>query len=219
MKFSEALMKTRGFSLPFAFFLFVGSFLLLFIERGDVVVFFNAMHSPGLDQFWKYATYLGDGVTLAVIVFIILLSDRKLGTWAMVTVAISMLLNAGLKNIFRAERPPKALENLDLHFIPGVELHYYMSFPSGHTGAAFTGFFMLSIASLYWPGARGRTIYLSLIFFILALIAGLSRIWLGLHFFEDVFVGATMAFVVCLFTWVFASRRGFLPQINTRISK
>lgn len=69
-----------------------------------------------------------------------------------------------------------------LNFVQGVQIYRYNSFPSGHTASAFALFFMFSI---FVKDKRWAPV-----FFTLALLVGISRIYLLEHFFQDVYIGS-----------------------------
>jgi hypothetical protein len=93
---------------------------------------------------------------------------------------------AGFKQLFADPRPAGVLAQTDFHIIGDVLKKY--SFPSGHTTTAFAmaGFIMLTFASL--P--------MRIFVFLLALVAGLSRISVGAHWPEDVLAGAALGFII-----------------------
>ena len=76
-------------------------------------------------------------------------------------------------------------KNINLHLVKGVDVHSYGSFPSGHTGTAFT--FALLIALLI-PSAT-----VSITCILIALIIGYSRIYLSQHYPVDVAAGMIVA--------------------------
>jgi membrane-associated phospholipid phosphatase len=120
-----------------------------------------------------------------LIVFVALtLWKRRYGIQAALAGVLSALLVQGLKNLFRMERPSRVLADHDLAFVQGVDVYGFMSFPSGHSGAAFTGFFLLAV----WSGKP----WVGFFCFVLAAIAGFSRIYLVQHFFMDVYAGALL---------------------------
>ncbi len=183
-KLAILFQRTWGFSLPLMLFAVFGGIVLSQIERGDVVLLVNGWHQPAADVFFRYATWLGDG-TFWLIVFVLLtLWQRRYGVQVALAGTLSAFLVQGLKNIFRMERPIKVLADYDLALVQGVHVYGYMSFPSGHSGAAFTGFFLLAA----WSGKP----WMGFFCFVLAAIAGFSRIYLVQHFFIDVYAGALL---------------------------
>jgi len=99
----------------------------------------------------------------------------------MCTISISTILAQGIKNyVFTAEpRPTTLITNRSLiHTVPGVELHGFYSFPSGHTTTA-TCIFLL--ACLLVPKK-----WIIPVGFIYAILVGYSRVYLAQHFPLDV---------------------------------
>ena len=78
------------------------------------------------------------------------------------------------------------------------------SFPSGHTSAAFTLFCLVAILLprpyRYW----------GVVFFILALLIGYSRIYLAAHFFLDVYVGSIIGTIFTLIVLAIMNSRAHL---------
>ena len=56
----------------YTLFLFLGSLLLLIFEKGEIFLWINQHHHPVLDQFFKYITYLGDGILFPLLIIIFL---------------------------------------------------------------------------------------------------------------------------------------------------
>lgn len=91
-----------------------------------------------------------------------------------------MLLNFGVKNLVQRARP---------HFgDPLLTLTSY-SFPSGHTAGAALFYGFLTALVFAHPGARRWRAAMVAIGVVMVLLVGLSRIYLGAHYFTDV-VGA-----------------------------
>lgn len=95
--------------------------------------------------------------------------------------AIEVPVYLYLKNRFKRDRPQQKLP----HFKAKIEPSDQFSFPSGHTAAACV--FALQLSVFYPPWAT--------LAFPLALLIGLSRIFLGVHFPGDILAGAILGLV------------------------
>lgn len=161
-------------------------FLLLNIDLGRVG-----------DTFFKYATYIGDGVVWAIFAIIILWKNRIKLPITFAAIIISTLIAHYIKGHFLPinYRPVEALPNYKnvIHTIAGVEINYGGSFPSGHTTQAFTMYFLLCILmNKKWIFSVG---------FLLALLVGYSRVYQAQHFPIDIAGGIFVAMVtvwICL---------------------
>lgn len=135
----------------------------------------------------KLLTYLGSGVVvIGITVFVIIFfKNKKYGLFLSIDLALITIIQIILKNIFTRSRP------LDIGLIK--EKGY--SFPSGHslTSMAFYGLIIYLIYNSKLK-RQEKIIYITL-FSIFILIVGLSRIYLGVHFFTDVVGGFT--FSIC----------------------
>lgn len=131
------------------------------------------------DVLWQNLTVLGDtlvGLTLLAP----LIGRRPDILWSAALAAIlATLWVHGLKDPLDVLRPPAALPPELLHVIGAVR--HYGSFPSGHTTTIFT---VLGVLSLY----LGRSALVWLL--AAALLVGLSRVAVGVHWPLDVLGGA-----------------------------
>jgi membrane-associated phospholipid phosphatase len=191
---SVSLQKTRYFLLYYSVLL-TGTCILIFNFPKSVTFFFiNGHHHPFADIFFKYITFLGDGIFYALLVIYFLIKERRFGFTGLWSFAASSLFAQILKRIFfpGALRPKRFFENSPLlHFLEGVNIHGMASFPSGHTASAF------SIA--LWLSYKSGNRYLSLLYLLLASLVGYSRVYLAQHFLEDVTMGS---FIGVMFTLV-----------------
>lgn len=187
---------------------FLGLYLLLMIPtislfflfgKGQMHLFVNRFHSPGADQFFKQATHLGDPLFLVVVALIFLFIDwRKsllLGLFAGICGGLVGLIKA---IIIDDMRPFKFFQyfNAPLHFVEGIRLHEYNTFPSGHTALAFGFFFLLSL----FVRRRGAAVF----FFFLAVLVGYSRMYLSMHFLIDVVVGSILGLATAAALYFFS---------------
>lgn len=179
---------------------FLGLYLMLMIPtlalfalfgKGQMHLFVNRFHSPGADQFFKQATHLGDPIFLVVVAILFLFVDwRKsllLGLFAGLCGGLVGLIKAIIVDDMR---PFKFFQyfNAPLHFVEGIRLHEYNTFPSGHTALAFGFFFLLSL----FIRRRGAAV----LFFCLAVLVGYSRMYLSMHFLIDVVVGSVLGLII-----------------------
>lgn len=98
-----------------------------------------------------------------------------------------------IKTITDLPRPLEIYNKLGdfaINLVPGVEVHRFMSFPSGHTAAAFAMlFFLLRISS---------NIYQRLIILFLSVSVAISRVYLFQHFTRDVLAASLIGVILAL---------------------
>lgn len=139
----------------------------------------NKMKTRHLDGFMYKITNIGGVLFTSLIVVLFIIFGRNfneyLGFEMLVAMIISQSIVYSLKAILSRERPYKILEHLNTF---GIEMKDY-SFPSGHSASSF------SIATTIALNNPKLSIYV----FTLAMIVGISRIYLGVHYPTDVAVG------------------------------
>ncbi len=167
----------------------------------------HSLSNPALDAVMNGLTTLGSPIVvlpLYLIAVVLLVWNRRRREALFLTVLIvgSLVLNQSMKLIFQRPRP-----QLDwARVIPEY------SFPSGHAMNSLV--FYVGLALVVWAvwGRRaGRVAIVAAI--ILALLIGVSRIYLGYHYFTDVvggfFAGAAwLIIVVAAFDGGWRSARG-----------
>ena len=192
----KKVINNPGF-VVFYLFLITGLVLLSQYEKGDIVIWLNQQHNGFLDVFFKYFTFLGNGIIFVIIIIAFLLLSYFRAILFTIAVISQTVIIQVLKKIFFDDmvRPKLLLENFNnLHHVPGVEINSFGSFPSGHTATAFTVAVLLSIMS----GNR----YITVLLMILAIGVGISRIYLLQHFFIDVYFGALIGFLNGMVVWI-----------------
>jgi membrane-associated phospholipid phosphatase len=208
------------FLIPFGFFLLLAQFTLITSGKGmELQLRFQDLHHPISDYFFKYFTYLGDGVFVGVVILILLLFVQvRAGLFVLVASLVDSVVVQYLKrSVFGDSFRPShyLLDHEGFKTIPGVELHERFSFPSGHTAAAFCLYFGLTLVV--------RKKIPAFVFFLVALGVGYSRIHLNQHFLQDVYVGSILgAGIAALCYPIFYPRsrpfpKGFLDQPMIRL--
>ena len=148
----------------------------------QIADWFHARAAGSLTTFMLGFTHLHG--TIGILAMSALLALRlirdKAWVWLLtlvVTVPGGMLFNYGLKFVFQRVRPQ--FEQ------PLLVLHSY-SFPSGHTIGAALFYSVLAAWLGTLPGNAGRRLLIIAAALALTALTGLTRIYLGAHFFSDV---------------------------------
>lgn len=143
------------------------------------------------DMLFKYITHLGDGAFWVLWVpALIIIKGKRFIPFVVSIVAISTFFTQFSKQVIYPYevRPLLGIANQSLvHYVPGVEIHSINSFPSGHTATAFSFFLIISLLS--------HKKYIAVTSFMLAVLVGYSRIYLGQHFPLDVGAGMLVAVI------------------------
>ena len=166
-----------------------------------VLLFAHGLAGAGLDRFLLAVTALGYEwfvVPFDVVLVLLLAWRRRVreGLFAALALGGSALLNVATKQLFARARPG-LWESL-------APEHTY-SFPSGHAMGAMTLAWVVVL--LAWP-TRWRWPVL-LVAMPFAVLVGLSRVYLGVHYPSDILAGWTAASVwaVASFLMVFHHHR------------
>lgn len=137
---------------------------------------------PWVTWMFKAASRLGDGpLWISTGTILLAFKDHHLRqvTWsATLAVGLSVLLFICVKNLIGRPRPFESWDALTCLIAPPDKF----SFPSGHTMTAFA----------VWGALFIGTPLLSYLYLVIAILIGLSRVFLGLHYPTDVLVGAVL---------------------------
>jgi len=166
---------------------------VLLIEKTKLHAFMNQWHAPAFDVLFRYATYIAEGYSVALILIYLFVTNLRLGIIALVSFIVSGGITQALKLyvFYDHYRPSKVFgENDFLHVVDDVVLHQHYSFPSGHSTTAFSLFFILAFAF--------RSSWLKVLCFILAALTAYSRVYLSQHFMQDILVGSLIGTSVSL---------------------
>lgn len=186
------------FLVPFSLFLLIAGLVLWQSnDLKELHLSFQGLHSIPLDYTFKAITFLGDGIFVGIIALLLLLFVHlRAGLFLLTASVIDSVVVQYLKRQVFADhfRPIHYFrDNPDLIKVPGVEMHQNFSFPSGHTAAAFCLYFALALIV--------RRKIPALLFFVVALLVGYSRIYLNQHFLEDVFLGSIIGTGIAAMTF------------------
>src|SRR5215471_16416348 len=142
--------------------------------------------SRGARVFWTAVTHLGgviSSVTVAGFPFVTRGSLMPEARQAMATLVVSHLIVQLVKRTVGRPRPARVLGDVALVVEPDQ-----FSFPSGHAAAA------MSVAIVYafaFPALAGALIPI-------AMLVGVSRVCLGVHYPGDVLIGQVIAVLTAI---------------------
>jgi membrane-associated phospholipid phosphatase len=157
----------------------------------------NFYHSTWLDHFFSYYTMMGDGtMCILLIIALFIFKRKKLALILLVAYLSSGIFVQIVKRIINNPRPCLYFDQISFkysYFVNGIHKMHSGSFPSGHTTSAFA---MTIVLALYF-----KQKWISLLFLLLAVLAGYSRIYLAQHFLEDVMAGALIGTIFGLVSY------------------
>ncbi len=175
----------------------------MLIAQWDIAVltFFNATRTPILDTFFWLITWLGSMwvlLPLSLLIATSLALRQQLSGWRNslylpITLGLASLTTWLLKPVFARDRP-QLFEAL-------VTLPPDMSFPSGHATQA-SAFFLALWLMLPVPLRSWLILPVTLMIIVVAA----SRLYLQVHWFSDVLVGAMIGSGYAIGIWLWMNR-------------
>ncbi len=151
----------------------------------EIFHFINgACSNPVLDEIMPIISYAGDGKVIFVIaLLLVFFKNRNIkatGVLLMAGTSFSFYCISTLKKLFTRPRPFMAIEGVK----PLIVAHGF-SLPSGHATMAFAAAFILTACFRKWY-----------IFYTLALLVAISRVYMGVHYPFDVIAGACLGTLI-----------------------
>ncbi len=168
----------------------------LIFNQTEISLFVNSHFSPFVDQICKYGTYLGDGFFVVFLCLAIFKFNPKLASAILFAYLISAGFTQMLKLLFFTQslRPLSVIPNLDnIHLVPGIDMNYYNSFPSGHSTSAFA---LFAIISFFFKSKPVKLLCL-----LLAIFTAYTRIYLFQHFLIDTIAGSLIGTITAILTY------------------
>ena len=174
----------------YGLFFFTSLICILLYDKCILHRILNNWNAPFLDFFFKYITHLGDGIAFGVLVLVFAFVKRRMilviATSGVLTFLVTYLFK---KILFHGSyRPAMHMGAETLHWVEGVKVALWGTFPSGHT---ITIFAIATILCLYFQKSKLQYIWVAL-----ALIVAYSRVYLSMHFLVDIFVGSIFGILV-----------------------
>lgn len=198
----SSLDKTKKiivFSFGFLFLLIM--FLVLFDKisfiDNFVYNFIISFRCEFLDIYFINVTKFGDVgmVMFILLLFLVIFKDRR-GIFLNICAISSVGVNYVLKHLIRRDRP----NELRLISQGGF------SFPSGHSMISVCVYgYLLYLVNVSIKNKILKSI-LSIILILLIISIGISRIYVGVHYFSDVFAGFLLASIILILVIVYTNK-------------
>lgn len=192
--------------------------MLAFYPKGELHLMLNAYHSKGLDVLFRYFTMLATWPPFVIAVLVGLLYKAGWGVYMLMTELVSgLLVVQPIKWVMNMPRPlawfAQEMPDVVLPIADGVQMHQWMSFPSGHTKTFFC--MMLCLCVVLHASGKLRPRAEQVVEVVLALLAiagGYSRIYLSLHFALDVEAGAIIGIIFPVIGYMMIVHYGWEKQ-------
>lgn len=160
----------------------------------DIILFLQGLRSGFTDFFFNAVSFFGEEYFyIALLGSVYWGINKKFGEYLGVTLGFSITLNNVLKGIFNMPRPfqeyPNQVENLRDYSATGS------AFPSGHVQGSSSLFF-----AIYLFLKRRWLLVLAITMTILMM---LSRMYLGVHYIQDVIIGGIIGFLIAWVNMIF----------------
>lgn len=169
--------------------------------EGKELSFFAINHhrSDFLDFIMPYVTFIGDGwfAIFTILLYSFLPLNKQVqifATWfitfvLVITIKQTIFVEFNRPISYFYDHPEK------VKVIQNMVIHSSQSFPSGHTASAFA--ILGSLSFLFTQN------YIKILLAVFASCVGLSRVYLGQHFFEDVIFGCLIGIITLISLSVF----------------
>ena len=154
----------------------------------EILYFFESIRNTFCDVFFSFITLFGEETMFLLLVMLLLWCvDKRAGYYLSVVGFVGIFLNQSLKMTFRVPRPWV----LDPEFTiveSAREAATGYSFPSGHTQSAVGAFGTLAL----WDKRK----WVKIVSAALVVLVPVSRMYLGVHTFNDVIISTVIALVL-----------------------
>ena len=151
----------------------------------QMLYWLESIRMPGLNELMLTVTTLGEETAFLVLALIFFWCvDKKKGYFLMAVGFIGTMVNQFLKLLFRIPRPWVLDPNFTI-LEQAREAAAGYSFPSGHT--------QMAVGTFGGIAASSEKRWIKAVCVILAVLVGISRMYIGVHTPKDVLVSAVIA--------------------------
>lgn len=199
------------FFIPTAAFFGFCSVMAILVPYSHEILFFNDLRYEPFNSIFSFFTRGGEVWAYFLFGLVAIFWRPRyafiIALMGLVTIPLMYLL----KDAIGVDRPityfEKRVDLAKIILVPSVIMNRgQTSFPSGHTMAAFALFSLLTLM------VGSRYARMGLFFALLAILVGISRVFLAQHFLVDVLGGAVLGLMLSGLVWRVSAK--FLPQIK-----
>ncbi|WMJ81098.1 phosphatase PAP2 family protein [Clostridium sp. MB40-C1] len=159
----------------------------------------NGIRTEAFNKLFIFISRSGDTfiaiiITLIIIGFFYYKRMIKEAAFYSINMLGTALVSQGLKMFIKRPRPK-------IEWLVDISKYTHVgkySFPSGHTMIAMSGALVLIYFILSMVKNKVLSIITSILIFVYALLIGISRIYVGVHYLSDVLAGCALSAI-----WVF----------------
>ena len=203
------IKENLPFFIGFLIFLIAGLVLLLTFEKGALILYFNDHRSPQGDLLFLYTTRLGEALPyILAIIYFLFVRFRYAILIPIVGLSVS-IVSLITKTLFDHNRPSLFFKEIgifdQINLVEGIQLWEKYSFPSGHTMSAFAVYAIIAFL-VGWKKTFGVAML------VLAVLVGISRIYLVQHFMQDVYLGAILGVLISMSIYEYQNKFPYNPN-------
>ncbi len=196
----KSIWDNPWFVIPALLFLNAGLLLAYFIPYGHEILLLNGLREEPFNTLFRFFTILGEFYPFVIFGIAAMFWRYRFAVLIALTGLITLPTVYLLKEQVGADRPITWFKNRGMResvvTVPDVDLNTgQTSFPSGHTMAAFGLYSLLALMAGKKHPRWGAA------FALLAILVGISRIFLVQHFLADILAGSVLGLAVSWLVW------------------
>jgi membrane-associated phospholipid phosphatase len=205
------IWEYNWFFVPVAMFFGFCGVLAVIVPYSHELLFFNDLRHEPFNSIFRFLTQCGEVWAYVLFGFAALFWKPR---YALIIAFVGLTMipvSYYVKDLIGIDRPityfEKKVSLAKIVLVPSTEVNRgQTSFPSGHTMAAFALYSLLALM------AGRRYERWGLVFALMAILVGISRIFLFQHFLIDVLAGAFLGLFFSGIVWVISRKFLLLEQ-------